>query len=57
MNRQTTAALWLAVAASFAPAAQAGQACEQKAADPQAITDGMALAVATAQALDASGGG
>jgi len=55
MSLQSTAALLLVVAASFAPAAQAGQACEQKAADQRAISEGMALAVATAQALDASG--
>jgi hypothetical protein len=55
MSRRSIAALLLVVAASAAPAAQAGQACDTKAADPQAISDGMTLAVATAKALDASG--
>jgi len=55
MSRQSTGALLVVVAACLAPTARAGQACEQKAADPLAISDGMALAVATAKALDASG--
>lgn len=49
------AALLLVAAVGLAPAARAGQACVQKPADPQAVSEGMALAVATAKALDASG--
>ena len=35
--------------------AHAGQACEEKAADPQSVASGMALAASTSKALDASG--
>jgi len=45
----------LVVALCNAGAAHAGQACEEKAADPQSVASGMALAVSTAKALDASG--
>lgn len=55
MNRRSTAALLLVTALCLAPVAHAGQACDQKAVDPQAVSDGMALALATARALDASG--
>jgi len=55
MNQQTTAAMLLAVGAFLAPTAQAGQACEQRQADLQAVSEGMALAAATSKALDASG--
>ncbi len=55
MSARSTVALLLVAATCLVPAARAGQACEQKAADPQAVSDGMALAVATAKALDASG--
>lgn len=49
------ATLLLVAAVGLAPTARAGQACDQKPADPQAVAEGMALAVATATALDASG--
>ncbi len=55
MNRWSNAALLAAAVACFAPTARAGQACEQKAAEPLAVTAGMTLAAATAKALDASG--
>ena len=55
MSRQSSVALLLVTATCLTTSAQAGQACEQKAADPQAVSEGMALAVATAKALDASG--
>ncbi|MEO8059855.1 MAG: DUF2145 domain-containing protein [Burkholderiales bacterium] len=55
MNRRSTVALLLSAAACLAPSARAGQACEQKPADPRTVADGMTLAVATAKALDASG--
>ena len=55
MNRPSTVGLLLVAAVCCAPAVRAGQACDQTAADPQAVSRGMALAVATAQALDASG--
>jgi len=42
-------------ASCAAGTAQAGQACEEKAADPQSVASGMALAVSTSKALDASG--
>jgi hypothetical protein len=43
------------LACSIALTAHAGQACEQKAADPQSVVNGMALAASTSKALDASG--
>lgn len=55
MSRRPTGALLLAAALCLAPAVRAGQACDQQAADPQAVAQGMALALATAHALDASG--
>lgn len=38
-----------------AGATQAGQACEEKPADPRSVASGMALAASTSKALDASG--
>lgn len=55
MSRRSIAALLLVAAVCLAPSARAGQTCEKKPADPQAVSDGMTLAVATAKALDASG--
>lgn len=55
MSRPSTLALLLVAAACLPPATRAGQACEQMASDPQAVSDGMTLALATAKALDASG--
>lgn len=45
----------LFAASCFARPSHAGQACEEKAADPQSVASGMALAASTAKALDASG--
>ena len=58
MNRRwqlTCACIWLAAALCVARPATAGQACEEKPADVQSVASGMALASATAKALDASG--
>jgi hypothetical protein len=55
MTRRSTAALLVVAATWLMPAARAGQACEQRAPDPQAVSDGMTLALATAKALDSSG--
>ncbi|WP_395700513.1 DUF2145 domain-containing protein [Aquabacterium sp.] len=48
---------WLAATALAlaAAAAQAGRSCEEKPAEPAAVEQGMALAVATVKQLDASG--
>jgi hypothetical protein len=45
----------LFAASCFASVSHAGQACEEKAADPQSVASGMALAASTSKALDASG--
>jgi len=45
----------LFAATCAAGAAHAGRACEEKAPDPQSVASGLALASATAKALDASG--
>ena len=45
----------LLAAAGVVLDAHAGQACEEKPADPQSVVNGMALAASTAKALDASG--
>ena len=47
------AALALAAALWVAPAAHAGRSCEQRPLTPQTLTQGLALAQQTAQALDA----
>jgi hypothetical protein len=52
--RQSVRAL-LVAAACAAGAVHAGQACEEKAPDPQSVANGLALAASTAKALDASG--
>ncbi|HSW08100.1 DUF2145 domain-containing protein [Aquabacterium sp.] len=52
MNPRWSAALLLAAAATLA---HAGRPCEEKPADPQAIEQGMNLAVTTVKQLDASG--
>jgi len=54
-GRVTLAIAVLATLAALATTAQAGRPCEEKPADPRAIAQGMNLAVATAQQLDASG--
>lgn len=53
--RRACTGAWLAALLCIARPASAGQACEEKAADPQSVANGMALALATAKALDASG--
>jgi len=55
MIRRSTFALLLGAASCLAPLTWAGQACELQAVDPQVVSDGMTLAVATAKALDATG--
>ena len=55
MSHRSTLRAWLVVAAWAVGAAHAGQGCEEKAADPQSVASGMALAASTAKALDASG--
>ena len=53
LQKSARALLFAAVCA--AGAAHAGQACEEKAPDPQSVASGLALASSTAKALDASG--
>lgn len=52
MNMHLKSAMALVLAALL-PAAQAGRSCEQRPLDAQTLSDGMALAQQTAQALDA----
>jgi hypothetical protein len=55
MSRRSTLRALLLVAAWAAGPAHAGQTCEEKAADPQSVASGMALAASTSKVLDASG--
>jgi len=59
MSRRRTMRAWLhlglVAAACLAGPAHAGRACEEKPADAQNVASGLALALSTAQALDASG--